>query len=100
MAHDLTERQRQILHTGASGRDRQIAKIRAQIDPSAADRTLRDDLPHLKRRGLIESPGALIIVFHLVWFSSYHGESQDGPSRWHSEAFSRMPDSPPSIGTI
>ena len=37
--------------------ERQFANIRAQIDPPAADRTLRDDLLHLKRLGLIDSRG-------------------------------------------
>jgi ATP-dependent DNA helicase RecG len=70
VAHDLTERQRQILQAVAGWRERQFANIRAQIDPSAADRTLRDDLLHLKRLGLIDSRG------HgrgAVWFLATEG---------------------------
>jgi ATP-dependent DNA helicase RecG len=57
VAHDLTDRQRQILQAVAGERERQFASIRAQIDPAVADRTLRDDLLHLKRLGLINSRG-------------------------------------------
>jgi len=51
VAHNLTDRQRQILQAIAGERERQFAHIRAQIDPAVADRTLRDDLLHLKRLG-------------------------------------------------
>jgi ATP-dependent DNA helicase RecG len=57
VAHDLTERQRQILQAVAGGRERKFANIRALIDSTAADRTLRDDLLHFKRLGLIDSRG-------------------------------------------
>ena len=57
LAHDLTDRQRQILQAVAGGRERQFANIRAQIDPAVADRTLHDDLLNLKRPGLINSRG-------------------------------------------
>ncbi len=57
VAHDLTERQRQILQAVAGGRERQVANIRAQINPQVADRTLRDDLLHLNRLGLVDSRG-------------------------------------------
>jgi hypothetical protein len=36
-------------------RDRQFANILAPIDPPAVDRTLRDELFHLQRLGLIDS---------------------------------------------
>jgi ATP-dependent DNA helicase RecG len=57
VAHDLKDRQRQILQAVAGGRERQFANIRAQIGPAVADRILRDDLIHLKRLGLINSCG-------------------------------------------
>jgi len=57
VAHDLTDRQRQILQAVAGGRECQFANIRTQINPAVADRTLRDDLLHLKRLGLINSRG-------------------------------------------
>ena len=57
VAHDLADRQRQILQSVAGERERQFASIRAQIDPAVADRTLRDDLLHLKRLGFINSRG-------------------------------------------
>jgi len=57
VAHELTDRQRQIFQAVAGERERQFASIRAQIDPAVADRTLRDDLLHLKRLGLINSRG-------------------------------------------
>lgn len=46
-----------FLLRAAAGRERPFANIRAQIDPAVADRTLRDDLLHLKRLGLINSRG-------------------------------------------
>jgi ATP-dependent DNA helicase RecG len=57
VAHDLTDRQRRILQAVAGTRECQFASIRAQIEPTVADRTLRDDLLHLKRLGLIDSRG-------------------------------------------
>ncbi len=57
VGHDLTDRQRQILQALAGGGRRPFASIRAQVNPAVADRTLRDDLSHLKRLGLINSQG-------------------------------------------
>lgn len=57
VGHDLTDRQRQILQAAAGGKELPFSNIRAQIDPAVADRTLRDDLLHLKRLGLINSRG-------------------------------------------
>ncbi|MEI9979926.1 MAG: ATP-binding protein [Edaphobacter sp.] len=57
VGHDLTDRQRQILQALAGDGSRPFANIRAQVDPTIADRTLRDDLIHLKRLGLIDSRG-------------------------------------------
>ena len=57
VAHDLTDRQRRILQVIADGKERPFASIRAQIDPAIAERTLHDDVLHLKRLGLIDSRG-------------------------------------------
>jgi ATP-dependent DNA helicase RecG len=57
VGHDLTDRQRQILQALAGERTKPFASIRAQVDPAIAERTLRDDLLHLKRLGLISSRG-------------------------------------------
>jgi ATP-dependent DNA helicase RecG len=57
VAHDLSDRQRRILQAIAGGKESSFANIRAQINSTVADRTLRDDLLHLKRLGLIETRG-------------------------------------------
>lgn len=57
VGHDLTDRQRRILQALAGGGTRAFANIRAEVDPALAERTLRDDLLHLKRLGLINSRG-------------------------------------------
>ena len=57
VAHDLSDRQRRILQAIAGGKESSFANIRTQINSSVADRTLRDDLLHLKRLGLIDSRG-------------------------------------------
>jgi hypothetical protein len=41
-----TDRQRRILQVIAGGKESSFANIRAQINSSVADRTLRDDLLH------------------------------------------------------
>ncbi|MFP5205876.1 MAG: ATP-binding protein [Acidobacteriota bacterium] len=78
VAHDLTDRQRRILQAIADGRERPFASIRAQIDPALAERTLRDDLLHLKRLGLIDSRG------HgrgAVWFLGAAPKLEGGPNK-------------------
>ena len=78
VAHDLTDRQRQILQVVAGGRERQFANSRAQIDFAVADRTLRDDLLHLKRLGLINSRG------HgrgAVWFLVAEPKQDQNPNK-------------------
>ena len=57
VGHDLTDRQRRILQALAGERTMPFASIRAQVGPAIAERTLRDDLLHLKRLGLISSRG-------------------------------------------
>jgi hypothetical protein len=39
------------------GKESSFANIRREINSSVADRTLRDDLLHLKRLGMIDSRG-------------------------------------------
>lgn len=53
IAHDLTTRQRRVLQVLASRIDAGFSELRASIAPTAAVRTFRDDLLHLKRLGLI-----------------------------------------------
>jgi ATP-dependent DNA helicase RecG len=57
VGHDLTDRQRRVLQALGAGKSRPFASIRAQVDATIAERTLRDDLLHLKRLGLIGSRG-------------------------------------------
>jgi len=57
VAHDLTDRQRRILQVVAGLKESSFANIRGELNSSVADRTLRDDLFHLKRLGLIHSRG-------------------------------------------
>jgi len=78
VGHDLTDRQRRILQALAGGGTRAFANIRAQVDPALAERTLRDDLLHLKRLGLINSRG------HgrgATWFLVPGTESGDGKNK-------------------
>jgi ATP-dependent DNA helicase RecG len=56
VAHDLTQRQREILQILA-GRDVALREMRVALSHPPSDRVLRDDLYHLKRLGLIESRG-------------------------------------------
>lgn len=57
VAHDLTTRQRQILQVWARKETMPLREIRSGMDNPPADRTLQEDLAHLKRLGLIESCG-------------------------------------------
>jgi ATP-dependent DNA helicase RecG len=78
VAHDLTDRQRRILQAIADGRERPFASIRVQIDPAMAEHTLRDDLLHLKRLGLIDSRG------HgrgAVWFLGAAPKLEEEPNK-------------------
>ncbi|MGO9325889.1 MAG: hypothetical protein ACLP07_15145, partial [Terracidiphilus sp.] len=68
---------RRILQAIAGGKESSFANIRTQINSSVADRTLRDDLLHLKRLGLIDSRG------HgrgAVWFLAAAPKPEDGNS--------------------
>ncbi|MBX9584010.1 MAG: putative DNA binding domain-containing protein [Gemmataceae bacterium] len=55
--HDLTDRQRRILHALRDGRPHRADAIRAGVDPNIPDRTLRNDLTLLKSWGLIQTSG-------------------------------------------
>jgi len=57
VAHDLTDRQRDILHVLARSKHFAFREIRQSIDNPPPERTLREDLIHLKKLGLIESEG-------------------------------------------
>ena len=53
VAHDLTTRQREILQALAGKQEVNFGDLRAMVAPTAAERTFRDDLLHLKRLGMI-----------------------------------------------
>ncbi len=57
VAHDLTERQRALLQMLADVERIAFGEIRRRLPESLPERTLRDDLLHLKRLGLIASRG-------------------------------------------
>jgi ATP-dependent DNA helicase RecG len=57
VAHDLTERQREILEVIGRGRRIPLREIMARLSNPPAEATVRDDLYHLKRLGLIDSTG-------------------------------------------
>lgn len=57
VAHDLTIRQRLILQILSATSQETFGSIKRQVNPDIADRTLRDDLLHLKRLLLIDSIG-------------------------------------------
>ncbi len=60
--HDLTERQRRILHALRDGAPRAMREIRESLQPSPPERTVRDDLKLLRTLGLVtefrRGPGA------------------------------------------
>jgi ATP-dependent DNA helicase RecG len=57
ISHDLTERQRRILHTLRDGQRLPLREIRGAVHPTLAPSTLRDDLILLRSLGLVESSG-------------------------------------------
>ncbi|MBU0718145.1 MAG: putative DNA binding domain-containing protein [Planctomycetes bacterium] len=70
VAHDLTERQREVLQILAAGPQMAFREIRSRMAEAPPDRTLREDLIHLKRLGIIGSKG------HgrgAVWFLTKQG---------------------------
>ena len=57
VAHDLTERQREILEVIGRGRRIPLREIMSRLSSPPAEATVRDDLYHLKRLGLIDPAG-------------------------------------------
>ena len=57
VSHDLTERQRRILHALRDGTKRSIGEIAIEVDPALAKRTLLDDLSLLRSLHLVRSGG-------------------------------------------
>ncbi len=57
VAHNLTNRQRLILQVLSASAKETFGRIKMRVNPEIADRTLRDDLIHLKRLQLIDSIG-------------------------------------------
>jgi ATP-dependent DNA helicase RecG len=57
VAHDLTERQREILHVLSAKPSMPLREIRASMKAPPSDRRLREELLHLKKLGLVSSSG-------------------------------------------
>ena len=57
VAHDLTARQREVLHILAQKEAMPLREIRARMSAAPSDRTLQQDLAHLKTLGLIDAEG-------------------------------------------
>jgi ATP-dependent DNA helicase RecG len=57
VGHDLTERQRRILHALRGGQRRPLRAIKEAVDHTLPDNTLRNDLVLLRSLGLVESRG-------------------------------------------
>jgi len=55
VAHDLTDRQREILHILSKKPSLPLREIRAAMDNPPSDRRLREELLHLKKLGLVSS---------------------------------------------
>jgi ATP-dependent DNA helicase RecG len=55
--HDLTERQRRILHFLRDGQPVAASAIHSAIDSGLAKRTIQEELKHLRNLGLIGSSG-------------------------------------------
>ncbi len=57
VAHDLSERQRELLHLLSMKPARPLRELRAAMDSPPSDRRLREELLHLKKLGLVTSSG-------------------------------------------
>jgi len=57
VAHDLTDRQREILHILSKRQSLPLREIRAAMDSPPSDRRLREELLHLKKLNLVTSSG-------------------------------------------
>ncbi len=57
IAHDLTERQRELLHILAKKPSMPLREIKAELENPPSDRRLREELLHLKKLDLVKSSG-------------------------------------------
>lgn len=57
VVHDLTERQRELLQVLASGNWLAFAEIRDRLPEAPSDRSIRNDLMHLRLLGLARLEG-------------------------------------------
>ncbi|MBW2128598.1 MAG: putative DNA binding domain-containing protein, partial [Deltaproteobacteria bacterium] len=57
VAHDLTDRQRELLHILSKKPSLPLREIRAVVGNPPSDRRLREELLHLKKLGLVSSSG-------------------------------------------
>jgi ATP-dependent DNA helicase RecG len=57
ISHDLTARQREVLHILSQANELSFADIKGAMTDAPADRTLQDDMYHLKRLTIINSKG-------------------------------------------
>ena len=57
VAHDLTERQRELLHILAHHGSLPLREIRKRLSAPPSDRMIQEDLAHLRRLDLVESTG-------------------------------------------
>lgn len=57
VSHDLTDRQREILHVLAPLAEVPLREVWARLASRPSARTLQEDLAHLRRLGLVESGG-------------------------------------------
>jgi ATP-dependent DNA helicase RecG len=57
IAHDLTGRQREILHVLSGKPSLPLREIRTRMDNPPSDRRLREELLNLKKLGLVSSSG-------------------------------------------
>ena len=57
VGHDLTDRQREILHFLSTVESAALREIRSALKAPPADRTLQEDLAHLRKLELIDSDG-------------------------------------------
>lgn len=57
VAHDLTRRQREILQVLAQTQSMPLRELRGKMTSPPSNRTIQDDLAHLRRLGLVGSGG-------------------------------------------
>lgn len=57
VAHDLTERQRELLQILAQQGTAPLREIRKRLSAPPSDRMIQEDLAHLRRLGMVQSSG-------------------------------------------